>query len=187
MKPTSAFVFAVVLAVSAPTGLFAQQYAVDRGSWLVGGTAGLSRSSFEGSDYHSTAAFLEPQAQYFVVRGLALGGQAQISRVGNGSVYAVGVGAGPAVTYYFGQGRRAVYPYVGGSFLFTHSSVTGSSNSPPDVSQRWYEPYAGAALMLARNVGVDTRAYFRKRYDSRQGSAAATDYGVAVGISAFVF
>jgi hypothetical protein len=187
VKPT--LVIAVAIALAVPTGSRAQSYAVNRGSWIVGGTAGFSSSGGDGGGDRITLLFLAPAGQYFVMPGLALGGQLRLSHSRSGSTGSTGYGAGPAATYYFGRGVRPVYPYLGASVSLARTSLSsGFGNDPPATTSTQFEPCAGLLLMLGRNVGVDTRLYYLSRHQHFSGVDHKTnEYGLAVGVSAFVF
>ncbi len=175
------------LALAVPATARAQTYAVDRGSWRIGGTAGWGGRTHDGRDGRDVTAFLAPSAQLFVLPGLALGADVELNRTEtSGDLRLSGIGAGPTATYYFGRGPRPFYPYVGGSAVFTHLDVSGAGLTPSS-SGSMYTAYAGLLTMLARNVGVDTRLYLARQLVGGNLSDNGTAYGLSVGISAFVF
>ncbi len=177
-------VLLVVALLGLGTTARAQSFAVDRGSWLVGGAAGFNSMGYSGQSGRATLIFLYPEAQYFVAPGLALGGTLTLARQDlGGGVHQFGYGAGPAATYYFGRAHRSVYPYVGARASLVRSRVTGgSADSQSQVGAR-----AGLLFMLARNVGVDAGLY----YDRYRGSGSPFNdydfYGLQIGVAAFVF
>ncbi len=162
----------------------AQTFALDRGSWLVGGTAGFNSQKSSGADSRTTFIFLDPDAQYFVAPGLALGGSLRLARSGSGSSHVSWLGAGPAVTYYFGRAPRPLHPYVGGSALLLRAQATGGpANTGTQLGVQ-----AGLLLMLARNVGLDTGIYYdRSRNRANDYSSDMSVYGLQLGIAAFLF
>ncbi len=181
------FVMLLAATVVAPTMAVAQTYAVDRGSWRVGGTAGWSSRAYDGASSRDVLAFLSPSAQRFVVPGLALGADLNVSRYRlAGGTRITTYGAGPSAAYYLGRGQRTLYPYLGGSVVFSRLDASGSVVGPEGTSSI-YMPYAGFLSMLARNVGIDTRLYYERTLsgDALIGNSSA--YGLAIGISAFVF
>ncbi len=162
----------------------AQSFAVDRGSWLVGGTAGFNSIGYSGQSGRETLIFLYPAVQYFVTPGLALGGTLTLYRDGiGGGQHVVGYGGGPAVTYYFGRGHRSFYPYVGASASLVRSRATGGSSS----SERNLGAHGGLLFMLARNVGVDAGLYYDRYYGSASPFNDQSVYGLQIGVAAFVF
>ncbi len=181
------FVVLLAATVVTPATARAQTYPVDRGSWRVGGTAGWSSRAYDGASSRDVLAFLSPSAQRFVVPGLALGADLNLSRyrLGGGTRITT-YGAGPSATYYLGRGQRALYPYVGGSVVFTRLEASGSVSGPQGTSSN-YMPYAGFLSMLARNVGIDTRVYYQRTLSGDDLVGNSSAYGLAIGISAFVF
>ena len=65
---TAALVLAALARVEPATG----QTAIDRGSWIVGGTVRVHRLYEEGNNQHEFGFELAPQVGFFVTRGLAL-------------------------------------------------------------------------------------------------------------------
>ncbi len=177
------------LALAVPAAARAQTFAVDRGSWLVGGTAGWSSRASDGEDGRDVIAGIAPSVQRFVVPGLGVGVDLTVTRSHfTGSPAVMAYGAGPTATYYFGRGARSFYPYVGGSVLVMrlHASASGPG---PDLSgsSTAYRPYAGMLTMLGRQVGLDTRLYFERDFADNAFQGNSSAYGMAVGVSAFVF
>ncbi len=177
------------LALAVPTTARSQTFAVDRGSWLIGGTAGWSSRASDGEDGRDVVVGIAPSVQRFVVPGLGLGLNLTLSRSHfTGSPAVTAYGAGPTGTYYFGRGARSFYPYVGGSVLLARLHVSDSSPGP-DLSgtSTVYRPYAGILTMLGREVGLDTRLYFERYFAGNEVQGNSSAYGLAVGVSAFLF
>lgn len=175
------------LALAVPAAARAQTYAVDRGSWLIGGTAGFSSRADDGQDGRDVIAGVAPSVQRFVVPGLGLGLNLTITRSHFAGSSAVTVyGAGPTATYYFGRGARSAYPYVGGSVFLSRVHVSDNT-SPPFGTATAYRPYVGLLTMVARSVGVDTRLYYERTLSGDEVFRNQSAYGLAVGVSAFLF
>jgi hypothetical protein len=154
---------------------------VDRGSLLVGGSAGWSSASTGGSDgSRFSTLMLNPSVLYFVAPGLALGGDATLVRYARDDNSSTSAGIGPAIAYYFGGARRPVYPFVSANVQYAHNSSLGDSYST------WgYMGSAGAVAMLDDAVGINGSLYFRNDRDNLD--EWHNTVGLAFGISAFVF
>src|SRR5690606_21219063 len=102
--------FLLVLAFTSVEG---QEYAVDRGSVLMGGSASFTNTGSDDSDERTSRLLLQPRAQYFVAKGLAIGGSVTLSRYADDDDSSTTVGIGPQVSYYFGAAQRQrAYPFV---------------------------------------------------------------------------
>lgn len=167
----------LITAFAAPAG--AQEYATDRGSLNIGGTAGVS--SYKASAGWNTNAFFNPQLQYFVSPGLGIGAALSVHRAwrdaGSFNSYSIG----PSVAYYFGRGAQDLRPYLGAQASFAR--VDGSN-----VSTWGYGGSAGLLYMLTESVGLDTALFYRRLEPTGESlSTSQENVGFSVGISAFVF
>jgi hypothetical protein len=173
----------------------AQAGPTDRGSILVGGTASVSRSTYEigDTDNTSTGISLSPDLLVFVAPRFALGGRLGLSWVdyddGRSSSWLIG----PAARFYFAPGSARTLPFLGASVSF------GGATSENDVvdstveSDVWaVEGVAGITWMLSRQVGITGEA-FLERANITNGTSLSdvetrrTDLGVRFGFAAFFF
>jgi hypothetical protein len=160
----------------------AQSYAVDRGSVLVGGSAGWSSADTgDDSSGRFTTLLLNPSALYFVAPGLAMGGDATLVRYGRDDNSSTSVGVGPTIAYYFGGGPRPVYPFLSANIHYAR----GGLGTDGAYSTWNYSASAGAVAMLADAVGINGSLYFRNDRDDVDNWHNTV--GLAFGISAFVF
>lgn len=198
----------VLLCVLVPGLALAQSYPADQGSWLLGGNASLTSRGDDTDDERTTSAFLSPRGQYFVVPGLALGGMVSLSYSSRSNSTRTGLGAGPAVAYYFGDGTRAFYPFVSAGFSVSRSKISidielPSGIDPDDLPAEFFdtertttstswEVSGGLVLMIAKNVGLTGALFYQQdNFDSDAedilGSLDSDMFGLRVGINAFVF
>lgn len=166
-----------------------QTYAVDQGSWILGGSASFSSTGGsvngnEADDRVTHVSFL-PSAQYFVAPGLALGGALLFSYQSLGNDESVtAYGLGPAATYYFASGEQSMYPYLGATAQFSWLS----DDSDDEPTMRNYRGRAGLLFMLSRAVGLDAALFYeRNERESDFIDAESDSFGLALGFSAFVF
>jgi len=184
MKTLRSVVGACALLAALPALAHAQSYAADRGSMLVGGTASFSSSATRsngGPWNRSTRLDLGPRVQYFVLPGLAVGGDLSFSRA-FGDVTTTDYGAGPTVSYYFGRAERAWYPYVRAR-VGLHR-VTYSDGAQPSESWTGYAASGGVVLMLSREVGLDAALTYEIPSDELSDFRTLA---FGLGISAFLF
>lgn len=168
--------------------LAGQSYAVDRGSLRIGGNASFSSTgtSVNGTDEDDrlTQLAIAPQIEFFVVPGLALGGELVLSRLSDGDDSFTAYGLGPAITYFFGSGPRSVWPFIGGSLQFQWASSDGDD----DPSIRGYRGEAGALFMASDAVGFDAAFYYQfLERESDLVDVESDSFGLAIGVSAFIF
>lgn len=166
----------LALLLLAPSLVQAQSYAIDKGSLMIGGTAGFSSTGGDGSDDRLTQIFINPSLQYFVTRGLAFGGDVAVQHFSQGDGGSTTYGVGPAVTYFFGGDERPVYPYLSGSVQLLRGH--------DDETSVGYGASAGAIMMLMDAVGLDGSIYYQTTEDD---DFSRNTFGLAVGIAAFVF
>lgn len=174
---------ALVLAAALPARAAAQAYPTDRGSFIVGGVAGLvhSRVSQElvggEQEYSSTQLSVAPEVEYFVAPGLAVGGRFQVLGVWSEDTSQGLFGIGPQLSYYFGRDARSIYPYVSGGVSYFNDIDFDARATGADAA-------AGLVFMLSRGVGLNTALFYDVRVAEQTRVA---NMGVSVGVSAFVF
>jgi len=106
------------------TDTLAQAYAVDRGSFVIGGGTSFSRSAPAStfSRERRTGVSIHSQAQYFIAARLAVGGSMVLGSSTHGDRGRnMSTGVGPAFSYYFGHDESTVLPSVGTSALYVAS------------------------------------------------------------------
>jgi hypothetical protein len=187
-------IFAAVLAfVIAPGLAHAQGYAVDKGSVNVGGTASFTSSKATTADVAQprlTTLGLAPHLLFFLAPGIAVGGEASLGRTSSDGNSTTQYGLGPAIEYYFGHEERNWYPFVGASVRFSHVSGDGQLGS----DFRDLRASAGLLFLLSPSVGVNSELYLSRTHTTFESPATleeldsnTTAFGLAIGISAFVF
>lgn len=165
--------------------LHAQTSMLDRGSINIAGDAAFtsSGSPSSGSDDRYTKLIISPTAHYFVLPGLAVGGDVVVGYASAKNSSATNFGAGPSVAYYFGRGERTVYPFISASLTLLRT-ISKNSVSDQSRSATAYRGSGGALLMLSRSVGITGELFYQGR--NSEGNEWNT-YGLAFGVSAFVF
>ena len=158
-----------------------------QGIWLLGGGAGLTRSS------SSTTATAAPYVGLFVADGLALAAQVELSYsrtkftsdLREESISSTRVGIGPGVQYYFGGQGASLRPFAEADLLATYSRLTSDFL---DVETAEWSVSGGAAagvsVPIARNVAVQAQAFYRA-YDLTGNTSSY--YGLSAGFSTFIY
>lgn len=177
-------------------------YPVARGTRLLGGSAGVTRSD------DATSAFLAPQVGVFVVDGLALSLDLNVSHFRSTSpavefdgfivrdeetVRSTSIGAGPGVAYYFRGPGAPVYPFVSGDVAIAYRTSSFSIGDFNDDSVELQGGVAaGVMVPVARNVGLQAQAFYQAfdfgRGSEFEGVSSFRDvYGLSVGFTTFIY
>lgn len=157
----------------------AQEHATDRGSLILGGSAGVA--SHRTADVRSTYMHLNPAIQYFVRPGLAIGGTVNLTHVRLGERTSTNYGAGPQISYYMGDGAETLRPYVSAQTM-----ISGASGGRSGVLT--YGANAGVLYLFTRSVGLDASIFYRGlSFTGSDAETVSEAVGVAVGFSAFAF
>ena len=168
---------------------------IDRGSWLVSGGASFIREERDdeaGDSRSSTSFSIFPNALYFVVPRLAVGGQVGYGRFSADETTSSSWSIGPAVRYYFGDPRGRVLPYLGASVM--RDAVTYSDDEAgidADGTSWTYDGLAGLTFMLTRHVGISAEGFVTRAEPDGDGGGVfspgkATAVGIRFGVAAFV-
>lgn len=175
----------------------AQNYAVDKGSFLIGGDVNINGSGLlRSSGGRSLEIQLNPSAQYFVLPGLAVGGGLQLSHIENSSFYrSTSYGIGPNISYYFGRDETRVFPYVSAGVNLVRSSTERTATTHLEsVEVKWKNTALAADLsggllfMLTRGVGLSGELFYNaKTFWGVGGGVDSNRLGFRIGVSAFVF
>jgi len=186
----------VLAALAATPALATAQDATSHGSIIIGGSAGFTSSKSETGNTTSpstTSIFIRPNVLYFVIDGLAVGGDLSYSHRSSNGQSSASYGVGPAARYFFGSRERMWYPFVGASVGFGHDTSDNASDSDSSL----WQVGGGMLFLLSRSVGLTTELFYSTLHRSRDlpvgpgpGTSVDVDdhtFGLAVGIAAFVF
>ena len=178
-----------------PVEANAQNSPIDRGSWIVSGSASFDRQQVDGRD--SWSIYVSPSVARFVARGLAIGG---VGGVGYSHIDGLGSSttllAGPTISYYAGTPGGRLYPHAGAAYSYRWQKYRQPQPAGPDRTQRDHasviEAFAGTLYMVARNVGLHGQVYYEYRwYESTipgfSSSSEASRFGVRSGLSVFIY
>ena len=172
----------------------AQGSAVGKGSWIIGGSAGVSSQKADGADGSTTVISLAPSALYFVSPGVAIGGAVSLGYFNNPQSSATSFGIGPSIRYYFANRAGKTLPFVSATIAPTWQSTDPKSSTVANTSSHnlEIEGTIGFTHLLVPQIGITGEAYYdHLSFDSDRGDFHATQdsyaIGVRFGITAFVF
>ena len=177
---------------------FAQGSPIDEGSMMAAGGFSFSNWSgdlYEDADNNSqTVIDIFPILSYFILPGLAAGGEFAYSRISQSDWSYTAFGIGPQVRYYFVLNREqteakgSTYPYFSVNFLFG----TAKFKSDSGESKYTYKTFGfglGAVYMISDAVGVFGQGGFD--IDSRKpedgDSVSGNVLGFDVGFTYFIY
>jgi hypothetical protein len=195
MKLATAFV--LVAAIALPCG--AADYAVDKGSWMLGGTVGfesLGGDLYENEDGDSET-FIEfsPFAGYFVMPGLAVGTKVIFSSASQGDDKDTAFGVGPMVEYYLGGPYSKIFPFASARLGYvSHSEETkaGGETVEFEYTEMSYGFALGAVTMVSRNVAVRGTVFYTIHSKDQKkpedlDSVDGNQMGLRLGIQSFIW
>ena len=176
----------------APSAL-AQTYAIDKGSYLLGG--GLSFTSQGGDlfvggsdDDRIISISITPTLGYFVAPGLALGGDVQLQRASRSEFSSTSITIGPSLAYYFGQPTTRTYPFIEAGIGYTRISFDFDESDSGSTNGYQFGVSGGLSHMIARNVALTGALFYQNQTFSDDGESASGDtFGFQGGVTAFIF
>jgi hypothetical protein len=192
MKQNTVFATLAVLSCLGAADVSAQSYFTDRGAVLIGGEASLTSSgSVSDGDVgeeseRTTGLVLAPSVQFFVIPGLALGGESFISYSSGGAGSVTVFSLGPAISYFFGGPDSSYYPFVS-AFAGISNVQIGDTNSLRTID---YNASAGLAFPVARNVALTGALFYkgsRQRADDPDIRYSYNTFGLRFGFLASIF
>ena len=180
-------IFAVVM--SFPNVALAQaEYAIDMGSFTLGGEASLS--SYGGElygDERTRTIRIAPDVMYFVVPHLAVGGALALTSTSRGGSSSTTFGIGPAVGVWFGKPDDRLFPFVLANIILREHQYDVYSST-----MTTYQVSAGIDLMLAKNIALMTklsylREFYSSEYDENVRNESGNQIVFGVGFRAFAY
>ncbi|HDS01412.1 MAG TPA: hypothetical protein ENO22_12605 [candidate division Zixibacteria bacterium] len=186
MKRVALLIVSAILILALP--LAAQDdgrpsYAVDRGSILAGGSAGfVSVGGDARADERISIFTFNPAVLYFAIPNVGVGGQLMFKRESTEGDTKTFYGAGPTAAYFFGGEKSVVFPFLSMSFIY--------GKKTDEYTETVLRFTGGTTYMLARNVGMTGEIFYLiENFDmeSSDVSVSGNTFGVAFGLSAFIF
>jgi hypothetical protein len=191
------FFLAVLLFLLCSDSLGAE-FAVDKGSTLVGVTAGFLNA--QGDLYEApgatsfTAILVSHQVAYLVVPRLAVGGDLLLFLTYQGPNKSTTLGAGPKLMYFFGGKDGKAYPFVTAGFYLVRNDVEFIGFWDGFYQGTRVKLGGGTNVMLSRHLSLLFEASYN--FDSltlegERGEEDKTESGnmviVTMGLAGFLF
>ena len=177
--------FLVIVILVVPACVIAQNYAIDKGSYMLSGTAGLTSAGGDElyGEERVTTVTIDPMIGYFFVPNLAFGSEFIYTTTTQGDNTTSCVGFGPRIAYFAGDEDSKTLPFAGVGYLYTLYS------NGYEYSDTYLSFSGGAVFMLARNVGISGRIFYRMRtYKPTGGESSSVNIlGFGFGINTFIF
>jgi hypothetical protein len=154
-------IFLLLLLLSSVRLCAQESYAINKGSWSIGGFAGFTSSGSE------TLIEIQPFLSFFLIPNFSIGGTVHFERHSYDWYYSnTTLTIGPRLAYYFGDKSSNVYPFASVGFNTGELSELGLAG--------------GVAFMIARNVAITSSAVIA--LEERENT-----FGVLIGISTFIY
>jgi hypothetical protein len=190
--------FLAVLLFALCSDSFAAEFAVDKGSTMLGVTAGFLNAS--GDLYETwgerslTAVLVTHQFAYFVVPKLGVGGDLLLFLTHQGANKSTTLGLGPKLIYFFGGKDRKAYPFVTTGFYLVRNDV-----GYPGFWDGFYygtriKLGGGTSVMLSRHLSLLIEASYNMDKLTLEGEGEREDDTESgnmviftVGLAGFLF
>lgn len=179
----------VLAALFFASDAFAQEYAIDKGSYLLGGAISFTSQGGDiagDSDERLTTLTINPNFAYFVTPGLALGADVLYTSTSFSGNSNTSVGIGPQLSYFFGGPESSTYPFINAGVNYTSLDIGET------VSGFGADFGGGIVFMVARNVGLTVQAFYQfsnlsADTDFGEFDLDSNTFGVQGGVTAFIF
>jgi hypothetical protein len=162
--------------------LSGQEYAADRGAFIVGGTAGFTSSGgqlYEAMGKRTTHISLIPSVDYFPVRNLFIGGVLQYSgsKEGDSNIYSFGIG--PDIGYVFANPESKILPLISVGYLYSKTNYDVIDMYFPSTSASEFMFGAGVIVPVQKHIGVTFGAvYHQQKIKTQSGNVFALTLGI---------
>lgn len=167
MKPWLLFPYVVAAALLLPSESQGQPFALGRGSCLVSGCASYSNTEYKkdfrpgapASEAASGSRYAEyrfnPGVLFFVLPGLAVGGELNLSRFSSDGNAVHTYRLGPALRYYLWGPEKKAHPDLAAA---VSAAITDSPHS--DYTQSGYRAAGGGLFLLSPAVGLNGEIFY---------------------------
>ena len=175
-----------------------QSSPIGQGSWIIGGSAGLSRNHDDATDQTATFARLSPTGLLFVRPRLAIGGALTLGYSSTPAASFTAIGLGPTARYYFGDMTGQLFPFLSIAVIpvWQESNAKNTFNGLPGLSDATnriitMDGSVGLTRLVATQVGLTGEAYYTRianKIDVGANSQTRNSYdvGLRFGITVFV-
>jgi len=170
------------------TFAISQDYAVDKGAFILSGTGGFMSQGGDlyevGEDRLSTFS-LTSVANYFVIPNVFIGAGITYTRVSQGEDSMSTIGIGPTVGYAFGKAEGKSYPYIAGGFHFHSIGANDETISGTNILVS-----AGIILSIKKHIGLVLEIGYNfqnLKHEDWAESESGNAFVVSIGIAGLIF
>ncbi len=168
--------------------LFAEERPVDRGSFIIGGS--FSYFIYPGYDPDISGFFAQPEFQYFIMRGLAVGADVYYEYYKRGAGRTTQFGIGPSAAYYMSLKDPRGYPFAKAAAIYHHArhKAFASESSWNDFK---FKGSIGYAYFIGKNISIaGSLDYTFERYEFFNQELPGywhEVFGLSFGLKAFIY
>jgi hypothetical protein len=173
---------------------FAQEYALDKRSYLLGGALSFSSTGTDtDSDEFENLGRLNESSLtltfgYFVAPGFSLGLNLQADAAQQEEVTLSTGAIGPRGAYYFGGPTSVTVPFLGATVGLSSLTLEIDDVGSETANGLFLGVEGGVSHFLARNVAITGTAFYqRKSFSGDYESLSDNAFGFRGGVTAFIF
>jgi hypothetical protein len=182
-------ILSILLLLFSATFAFSQDYAVDKGAFILSGTGGfLSQGGdlYEDLEENRLSTFtLTSAVNYFIVRNVFIGAGLSYNRMAQGDASVSTIGIGPTVGYAFGKTESKSNPYIAASIQLYSLGTDGDTTSGTDISIG-----AGMIFSIKEHLGLIIEAgyHFQNlKNEAWPESISGNIFSISIGIAGLLF
>ena len=173
----------------------AQDYPIDQGSFVFGGSVSYQSQGGDGFDgepveERQTNLTVNPFFLLFVMEGIGAGGEIFVARISDNGTTQTAYGIGPTLGYFFGSEESSVYPFVSATPVYLRSNFSFPNGADASTDGLGLRLNGGAAVMLAANAAVTLGIFYqldRLSADNLEQTVNTNTFGLTMGVTAFVY
>lgn len=182
-------IFLILLLSFSATFAFSQDYAVDKGAFILSGTGGFISQGgdlYEDIDENRLTTFsLTSTVNYFVIRNVFIGAGLSYNRMAQGDFSVSTLGIGPTVGYAFGKTEGKIYPYFAAGIQLYSLGAAGDTTSGSDIAIS-----AGMIISIKEHLGliVEVGYHFQNlKNEAWPESLSGNIFSIGIGIAGLLF
>jgi len=182
-------ILSILLLSFSATFAFSQDYAVDKGGFILSGTGSFTSQGgdlYEDFEGNRLATFsLTSTVNYFVVRNVFIGAGLAYTRMSHGDASMSTIGIGPTVGYAFGKAESKSYPYIDTSIHFYSIGADGETTSGTNILIS-----AGMIFSIKEHLGLILEIGYNfqnLKHEDWAESESGNAFVISIGIAGLIF
>lgn len=171
------------------TFAFSQEYAVDKGGFILAGTGGFMSQGgdlYEDWEDNRLSTFaLASTVNYFVVRNVFIGAGVAYTRISQGDDSVSTIGIGPSVGYAVGKKESKSFPYITAGIQFHSMGEDDYTVSGTDI-------FIGAGMIFSikKHLGLILEIGYNfqnLKHEDWDESMSGNAFTISIGIAGLLF